>query len=222
MRACLVTGGSRGIGSVIVEHLRAIGMRVACPSRQSLDLADAQSVTKYVQEVVSKDSFDVLIHCAGENRPTPITELTSEQLLQTMQVNAMSALPLIRGVAAGMQQRNWGRIVLISSCYSFLARPGRAAYSCSKAALDALARTAAVEFGGDGVLVNCVAPGFVETDLTRQNNSPTRIAELATMTAIGRLAQPREIAEVVGFLVSDKNTYLTGQSIVVDGGFSIQ
>jgi 3-oxoacyl-[acyl-carrier protein] reductase len=222
MRQCLVTGGSRGIGRAIVERLRVAGMHVVCPSRQTLDLADAESVTRYVRAVISRESFDVLIHCAGENRPTQISELSSEQLLQTMQVNAMSVFPLVRGVVAGMRKRKWGRIVLLSSCYSFLARPGRTAYSCSKAALDALARTAAVECGGDGILVNCVAPGFVETDLTRQNNTPARIAELAAMTAVGRLAQPEEMAEVVAFLVSEKNTYLTGQSIVVDGGFSIQ
>ena len=121
-----------------------------------------------------------------------------------------------------MAARGWGRIISVSSCYSFLARAGRVAYSASKGALNQVTRTAALEFGGRNVLVNAVAPGFVETEMTRRNNDAGQIAQLASQTALGRLARPEEVAELVAFLASDQNSYITGQLVVIDGGFSCQ
>jgi 3-oxoacyl-[acyl-carrier protein] reductase len=185
-----------------------------------LDLSALHGVESYLSKVGSP--WDILVNCAGENFPKPIEEVTDEHLQKTLQVNFVSAFQLIRAIGEKMAGRGWGRIVNISSAYSALARPGRAPYSASKAALDALTRTAALEFGPRGVLVNSVCPGFVDTELTRRNNPPERIEALASATALGRLAAPSEIAELVEFLVSERNTYLTGQNIIIDGGFSIQ
>jgi 3-oxoacyl-[acyl-carrier protein] reductase len=121
-----------------------------------------------------------------------------------------------------MVARGFGRVVNVSSCWSLLGRRGRAPYAASKAGLDALTRTAALEYGVGGVLVNSVCPGFVNTELTRRNNSPEEIARVAEQTALGRLARPEEVAELAFWLGSEKNTYVTGQMVVVDGGFVIQ
>jgi 3-oxoacyl-[acyl-carrier protein] reductase len=136
--------------------------------------------------------------------------------------NLTSALLFTQSAAPYMASRGWGRIAFISSIYSFLARAGRGAYGASKAGLNSLARTVALEYADQGVLVNAICPGFVDTDLTRQNNPPDRIQEIIASIPLGRLAAEPEIAEVVAFLCSDRNTYLTGQSLAVDGGFSLQ
>jgi 3-oxoacyl-[acyl-carrier protein] reductase len=219
-RSAFITGAARGIGKAIAERLEKDGIRLIRPSRSELDLSKPDSVDDFCR--LNSIHPDILIYAAGENFPKPIEDTSIEGLQQTLQVNFLSAFRLMQATAPEMRRRKWGRIVMISSCYSFLARPGRVAYSASKAALEAMTRTAALEFGPEGILVNSVCPGFVDTELTRKNNTPERIQTLAAGTALGRLANPDEVAELVAFLVSDKNTYLTGQSLVIDGGFSIQ
>ena len=115
-----------------------------------------------------------------------------------------------------------GATVNVSSCYSVVGRPGRAAYSASKAGLNGLTRVAALEYGERGVLVNSICPGFVATELTSRNNSPEQIEALRLQVPLRRLAQPPEIAEAVFFLGSRANAYINGQTIVVDGGFTVQ
>lgn len=219
-RRALVTGASRGIGLAIADRLRADGHQVVSPDRSHLDLSSQAGVADFLS--IGTHRIDVLVNCAAHNVPEPIQSVTDEHLIHTLEVNFISAFRLIRHYAPGMASRGWGRIVNISSCYSTLARPGRAPYSASKAALDALTRTSAVEFGAHGVLVNSVCPGFVDTELTRKNNSMEKVAELAASTALGRLGKPDEIADLVCFLVSERNSYITGQCLVIDGGFSIQ
>jgi 3-oxoacyl-[acyl-carrier protein] reductase len=121
-----------------------------------------------------------------------------------------------------MAKRGYGRIVNISSIWSVVSKGGRLPYSMSKSGLSGLTRTLAVEVAQFNVLVNGVAPGFVNTELTSQNNSEQDLAAIRAMIPAGRLAEPEEIAEIVSFLCSAKNSYITGQTIVVDGGFSIQ
>jgi 3-oxoacyl-[acyl-carrier protein] reductase len=112
--------------------------------------------------------------------------------------------------------------VNIGSAFSVVSHEGRAAYSSAKSGLLGLTRTAAIEGGADGVLVNAVAPGYVRTDLTEQNNTPERIAEICEAIPMGRLAEPEEVAKLVTFLASEDNTYVTGQLISIDGGFLCQ
>jgi 3-oxoacyl-[acyl-carrier protein] reductase len=119
-----------------------------------------------------------------------------------------------------MSSRGYGRILNTSSILGIVTKEGRAAYSMTKAALNALTRSAALEFGAGGVLVNSLAPGYVDTELTRKNNSPKEMTSIISSIPLGRMADPQELAKVAGFLVSDQNTYLTGQTIVVDGGFT--
>ena len=121
-----------------------------------------------------------------------------------------------------MAARGWGRILNVASIFAVVTRERRGAYSMTKAALAALTRTAAVEFGPNGVLVNALAPGYVDTDLTRQTNPPDALKAIESAIPLRRMAQAGELAEVAAFLVSGRNTYLTGQTVFVDGGFTCQ
>ena len=220
-RRVLVTGGSRGIGKAIAAAFAAEGHEVITPARNQLDLASTASVQKWLQGPDAK-SIDVLINNAGENKVAPLEKVSLADFERTLTVNLTSSFLLTQALGPAMAARGWGRIVNLSSIYSNLARPGRAPYSSSKSGLNGLMRTAAVEWGPQGVLVNAVCPGFVETEMTRQNNDAATLQRLADGTALKRLAKPEEIAQLVLFLGGERNTYLTGQMITADGGFSIQ
>jgi 3-oxoacyl-[acyl-carrier protein] reductase len=220
MRA-LVTGSSRGIGAAIVKRLTLDGYKIDTPSRLELDLSNLQSVQDFSDSYQS-DELDLLVLNAGENFPLNLSDISTDHWLQTMNVNLNSAFMLIRDVGTEMAKNKRGRIVVISSCYSYRSRGGRAPYSASKAALNSLVQSAAIEFAEHGVLVNGVAPGFVLTDLTYQNNNEDGLKQLASRIPLGRLASPNEIADVVAFIGSTENTYITGQVIAVDGGFLCQ
>ena len=217
-RTALVTGGSRGIGEASVRRFREEGIRVIAPTRQELDLASHESVRDYLRKNNTSE-VDILVNNAAENIVHCIPDISLEDWQRILTVNLTSAFLLIQAMAAHMTKKKWGRIVNVSSCYSFLSREGRAAYSASKGGLDSLTRTAALEYGPHNILVNSVCPGFALTDLTRRNNTQAQMAALAEQTALKRLAEPREIVEVIHFLCSERNTYITGQAIIIDGGF---
>ena len=218
-KTVFLTGGARGIGAAIREEMTLRGYEVVAPSRKELDLADPQSIEKYLSDHADL-SVDILINNAGMNIPKPIGEISLENLLMTMQVNLSSAFRLIQFFAPQMARCGYGRILNVSSILGVLAKEGRAAYSMSKAALDALTRASAVEFGSRGVLVNSLAPGYVDTELTRRNNSPEQIADLLETIPLNRMASPAELAKIAGFLVSSNNSYITGQTILADGGIT--
>jgi 3-oxoacyl-[acyl-carrier protein] reductase len=219
-RKVFLTGGSRGIGRAIAEMLQAEGHEVHAPTREEMDLADPESVQGYLSTLTWQP--DILINNGGLNRINTLDVLPLEDWQAIMNVNLTTPFLLIQGVAAGMKQRKWGRIVNISSCYSLVSRVGRTAYTASKAGLNGLTQSAAVELAPHNILVNAICPGFVETDMTKQNNNPEQIAALLTQVPLGRLAQVEEIAALVSFLVSERNTFITGQAIPIEGGFTSQ
>ena len=218
-RTVFLTGGARGIGAAIREELVTAGYTVISPSREELDLASKDSVEGYLKDH-SDLAVDVLINNAGMNVPEKISEISWDNWNKTLQTNLSSAVRLIQFLAPGMSDRGYGRILNTSSILGLVTKEGRAAYSMTKAALNALTRSAALEFGAGGVLVNSLAPGYVDTELTRKNNSPEALASIIRSIPLGRMADPKELARVAGFLVSEQNTYITGQTIVVDGGFT--
>jgi len=137
-----------------------------------------------------------------------------------MNTNLEASFRVLRGVLPGMAERGFGRIVAISSLYANRAREGRGVYSSTKAGLEALIRVVCVEYGKRGILANVLAPGFVNTELTLQNNSQSSIDQLLERVPLGRLAEPAEVALAAKFLLSPSNTYVSGQVLAIDGGWS--
>jgi len=215
----LVTGAARGIGAAIADRLARDGVEVLRPGRAELDLASPASIDAYAEKIRPL-GVDILVNNAGINPLAPLEEITAQNWEQTLQVNLTAPFRLLQAVAPGMRSRGWGRVVNVSSIFGVFARPQRGAYSAAKSGINGLTRSAAVEFGADGVLVNSICPGYVETELTRQNNSPETLAAIATGIPLRRLAQPDEIAAFAVYLCSEANTYLTGQTLLIDGGFS--
>ena len=216
-RVALVTGASRGIGRHIADALTSYGARVIAPSRAEMDLASADAVGRYLDRLDLE--IDILVNNAGINDLAGIDEIREQTMQLTMRINLLSPLQIIQHFVAGMKDRRYGRIVNISSVWSLITKERRLPYSASKSALNGVTRTLSVELAPFNVLVNGVAPGYVNTDLTRQNNSPLEIAEIAETIPMKRLARPSEIAELVAFMCSEKNSYMTGQVVVIDGGF---
>jgi NAD(P)-dependent dehydrogenase (short-subunit alcohol dehydrogenase family) len=200
-----------------LTRLESKGIRVLRPGRQELDLAASESVDAYLASL--DEAVDILVLNAGINNPEPVGEVSAQNWSRTQQVNASSNVLLLQGLLPRMAAAGYGRVVAVSSALAHRARPGRVAYSASKAAMEEVVRSVAVEYGPFGVLANCVAPGFVRTDLTYQNNDTTQLQALAERIPVGRLAEPEEIALFICWLASAENSYLSGRSIVIDGGF---
>ncbi len=217
-RRALVTGASRGIGKAIAVRLQQGGAEVLTPPRQELDLLSNASVDAYLSAL--RDPVDILVNDAGINRLGSAVEASDADIQETLQINLVAPLRLARGLVPGMVERRYGRIVNISSIWSIVSKPRRITYAASKAGLNGLTRTLAVELARHNILVNAVAPGFVLTEMTRQNNTEADLEAICQTIPAQRLAQPEEIAEVVAFLCSAANSYLTGQTLLVDGGFT--
>jgi len=214
-RRVLVTGGSRGIGRAIVETYRSRGFHVDAPSRSVLDLSSDQSILNYI---AISDPPDILINNAAINVFAKTTLQTIENIQLHFTINVLGAYRLCEWAMPSMADSGWGRVVNVSSVLARVHRPYRLAYAMSKAALEAMTRGLAVEMAHRGVLANCVSPGFVLTDLTTVNNSPTQIAEIAQRVPAARLAWPQDVASTVYFLGSGDNEYISGQVLTVDGG----
>lgn len=220
-RRVFITGASRGIGRCIKKSFEAAGAQVLCPDRAEMDLSSAESVQEYISRNSPLDA-DVFVHCAGINRLADISEIEQTLLEEVFQVNLYSAVALLNAIAPRMQERRWGRIVLISSLYSIVSKERRIAYSASKNALTGLAKTLTLELAPCNILTNCVAPGYVMTDMTKRNLSKSEIEAIQEKIPTGRFQSEQEIANLVMFLCSDLNQSITGQLIAVDGGFLCQ
>ena len=217
-RLALVTGASRGIGKAIADCLEQSGIHVIKPTRSEMDLASNESIDRYIMALPEK--VNILVNNAGINHIEYFQSLTNDQLNETIQIDLLAPVRITQLLLPGMKEQNFGRIVNISSIWSLVSKPGRLAYSVSKGGLNNFTRSLAVEVARFNILVNAVAPGFVNTELTKQNNSQADIAEICKSIPAGRLAEPEEIARFVAFLCSDDNTFMTGQCIAVDGGFT--
>lgn len=228
----MVTGASRGIGRAIARayHLqgaRVVGTRTS-PGRDAddpcdyyliADFADLDAVKACADEVRALGP-DVLVNNAGINKIAPFAEVDPADFLRIQQVNVVAPFLLCQAVVPTMKARGWGRIVNLSSIWGKIGKEFRASYAASKFAIDGLTLALAIEHAVDGILANCVAPGFTDTQLTRRVLGDDGIAALTRMIPARRMGSVDEVARLVAWLGSPENTYVTGQNIAIDGGFS--
>lgn len=219
-RTALITGAAKGIGLAIADLFRDRGARVLAPTRMEMDLLSNESIDRYCANLDLP--IDILVNNAGINPLSSAEEFSDADLQATLQVNLVAPMRLVRSLSPKMAQRGYGRIINISSIWSSVSKARRFVYSSTKSGVNGMTRALSVELAANGVLVNAVAPGYVNTELTRQNNSVDDIARISTTIPVGRLAEPHEIAEVVAFLSSERNSYISGQTLFVDGGFTCQ
>lgn len=231
LKKALVTGGTRGIGAAVAAELVKAGLDVTVtgtspqgkfPARcryVNCDFSDTGQLGALLRAVAEME-LSILVNNAGINKVGPTATYGLEDFLRIQQVNVVAPFRLCQAVVPGMCQRRFGRIVNMTSIFGVVSKAGRAAYSASKCGLFGLSRALALEVAAHNVLVNCLAPGFVDTEMTHHVLGEQGIAEMVRLIPIGRLATPEEIAKTVRFLVSPENTYLTGQQIIVDGGFT--
>lgn len=216
MKKLFLTGAAGDIGIAVKQKFQQYNYFITAPTRQELDLASSAGISAYFGD--NAKEYDAFVYCAGINDPELIENLPIERVQETLQVNLLAFYAILQYLIPFFKEKG-GHIVAISSLYGTIARSGRAAYVMSKHALNGLVQAAAIELGKYGVKINTVSPGFVDTKMTRKNNDPEKIESLESKIALGSLSRPSDIADIVYYLCSDQNNYITGQDIVIDGGF---
>jgi len=239
-RTVLVTGGSRGIGRAVSKRLAAEGARVAINYRsrdaeaksavdeiateggEAIAIAGNVAVPEEARRIAVEarsayGPIDILVHCAATSIVEPASEVTWETWKQTMDVNVDGTFNMVYAVNKEMIQREFGRIVLISSIAALREREHQVHYSASKAAVIAMTRCLAQAWARHNVRVNCVCPGLIETEMAHVL-PPEAHQHIVANTPLGRLGQPEEIASVIRFLLSGESSFITGQTIVASGG----
>lgn len=237
MKVALVTGGVKGIGEAITRALWQRGFMVVANYSKSdedaaklesllneriscakFDVSDYQQVTASIQEIESKfGAIDVLVNNAGITADDLLIKLSKDKIERVIQVNLLGAIFCSQAVLKGMIKRRWGRIVNISSVVGEIGNPGQTAYCASKAGLIGFTKALAKEVGSRNITVNCITPGFIQSDMTQ--NLPENLKEsMLKNIPLGRFGSGQDVAEVVAFLASDAAEYLTGATIPVNGG----
>jgi NAD(P)-dependent dehydrogenase (short-subunit alcohol dehydrogenase family) len=240
-RVALVTGGSKGLGKAMARGFAEAGADVFISSRHEEELKAAAAeiaagttarvlyrVADMTQRTDAKrladaaigemGRVDILVNNAGSNTPQVIDEITDEAWDRIIELNLNSCMAMSRAVVPQMKQRQWGRIIHISSIMGLASKSGRNSYSATKAALIGMARAMALDLGKHNITVNCIAPGPFMTDLPMSVLSEQEKKVFADRTALGRWGDPRELAGPALLLASDAGSYITGTTLVVDGG----
>jgi len=219
MNTVFMTGGDGDIGTAIKQKFCANGYEVIAPTIAEMNLLSEDSLNHYLQSLPQEIS--IFVHCAGINFPKIVDEIEFRDLYNTLEINALSFYRIMKQLIPKFKYQGAGHVLAISSLYGSIARAGRFSYVASKHCLQGMIKTLAIELGPYNVLVNTLSPGFVDTQLTRQNNSEETIKRFADAIPVKRLATTDDIASVAYFLCSPENRYINGQDIVVDGGYLI-
>lgn len=212
-----ITGGNGEIGQAIIRSFSENGFSVIAPTSKELDCSDNDSIERYFQSF-RYPAVRAFVHCAGINYPKTFEEVKPATLLKTIQVNTLSFLYITQHLTRFFQE-NQTRLVAVSSIYGSISRNKRIEYATSKHGLKGMVQTLALELAARKILVNSVSPGFIATKLTHRNNTPEVVATLISSIPLKRLGKPEDVADLIYFLCSEKNNFLTGQDIVIDGGY---
>jgi NAD(P)-dependent dehydrogenase (short-subunit alcohol dehydrogenase family) len=240
-KTALITGGSRGLGRAMARGFAEAGADVMITSRHEdelksavetiakglsrrvemlvCDMTDVQQVDDLAKTAVARlGKVDILVNNAGTNIPQPIDQVTDAAWDATMMLNLTSVMRLTRALVPAMKERRWGRIIHISSVLGLGGKEGRNSYCATKAALTGLARASALDLGPFNVTVNCIAPGPFLTDLPGKLLNDEQKKHFASRTAFGRWGKPEEIVGPALMLASEAGSYVTGSTLLVDGG----
>lgn len=243
-QVALVTGATRGIGRTTARLLAEAGATlIVTGTRQSsldtvkqyfedngvsgehhylaVDFADKTSTNSFLEKLKGFDKIDICINNAGINIIKQLPNTTDEDYDRLLTINLKAPYQVTRVVAEIMKRNNYGRIVNISSIWGVITKPKRSLYTASKHGLLGLTKTVAVEYAPYNICVNALSPGFTLTELTRASLSDKEMEDLSMQIPSQKMAETEEIAHAIIYLSSKLNTYLTGQNLVVDGGFTI-
>jgi NAD(P)-dependent dehydrogenase (short-subunit alcohol dehydrogenase family) len=237
----LITGATRGMGKQFADDFGKLGAnliltgtskdKIEALNREAkrdgqflrkyyaVDFANAESTKTFIETIEAYKKIDVCINNAGINRINFIDETLIEDWKDILAVNLEAPFMITRAASKLMKRNRYGRIINIASIFGVISKAKRSIYTTTKFGLHGLTVTSAIELASYNILVNSVSPGFVLTELTKNILSKAEMEELVRQVPMGRFAEPNEISKVVLFLASSLNTYLTGQNIVVDGGF---
>ena len=238
-KVALVTGATRGIGKAIAENLSGQGVTVIGTATSEggakaisdylsalgnagkgvvLNVADPESVDAVIAQIQEEfGAVTILVNNAGITKDNLMMRMKDEEWDSVINTNLTSVYRMVKGVLRGMTKARWGRIVSVSSVVGSMGNAGQANYAAAKAGMEGFSRALARELGSRNVTVNCVAPGFIDTDMTA--DLPEAHKEmLQSQISLSRLGQPEEIAAVVGFLCGESGGYVTGETIHVNGG----
>jgi NAD(P)-dependent dehydrogenase (short-subunit alcohol dehydrogenase family) len=240
-RSALITGGSKGIGLSIARGFAQAGASLFLCSRTEgplkaaadsirqetdvrveymvADMARRDDVERLAEQAVEKlGQVDILVNNAGWNITQAIDEIRDEDWEYLVELNLSNVMRLTRALVPAMKSRGWGRVIHISSIMALGSTPTRNAYSATKAALVGMCKASALDLGGHGITVNCIAPGPIATEMPMSILSQQQQDSLAARTAVGRWATPDELMGPALLLASDAGSYITGTCLVVDGG----
>ena len=241
-KVAIVTGASRGIGKCIAEQLSTSGATVVCVSRTEEDIKSVAETIQsnggqalyYAADISNGDSFtdlvkftiekcgqvDVLVNNAGVTRDTLLMRMSESDWDMVLNINLKGAFHGTKAVTRPMMKRRWGRIINISSVVGLTGNAGQSNYAASKAGLIGFTKSSAKEFASRGITVNCIAPGYIETEMTGAISEKAKDA-LLDQIPMGRIGSAVDIAAMVTFLASDEAGYITGQTFTVDGGMTM-
>jgi NAD(P)-dependent dehydrogenase (short-subunit alcohol dehydrogenase family) len=240
-RTSLITGGSKGLGKAMARAFAEAGADVFICSRSEselraaaaeigegltsrvewmvTDMADQRQAEQLGAAAISRlGRVDILVNNAGSNVPQSIEDITDEAWDRIIELNLSNAMRLTRQLTPGMKARKWGRIIHISSVLGLGGKPGRSVYCATKSGLIGMTRASALDLGAYGITVNCIAPGPFLTDLPGRILTAAQKQEFSDRTALGRWGRPEEMAGPALLLASEAGSYITGSTLLVDGG----